>query len=70
MLITIEQDSLIQLISHEGFIEAFWEKTHTMSSYVEAYEALEEEYYRIFKTRRYSCYDSFRQVRDQITKKT
>jgi len=56
---------IIQLNSKEGFISAFFEMVPSFKTHIEAYEALESEYESIFNKRRYSNFESFRQVRDR-----
>ena len=60
---------IIQLISHDGFMSAFWEIAKTARTQVEAYELLEAEYESYFKKPRYSSFDSFRISRDYRNKK-
>ena len=64
----IEKHILI-LISADGFVRKFWEKTREHKTYKEAYEKLEQEYQDIFGKRRYSDYNSFRICRDRAAKK-
>ncbi len=46
--------------STEGFHALFCRIQHLYPNNIEAYEALEDEYERIFGQRRFSEYDSFR----------
>lgn len=50
-------------IRNVGFERRYNENINTTNSYIEAYEKTEEEYQFNFGKRRYSSYDSFRQVR-------
>ena len=55
------------LISVDGFITAYMENCLWATSCKEAYLATEKEYQQIHKTgRRYSSYDSFRNVKNRI----
>lgn len=49
-----------QLQSIEGFYEIYLKLRPCFPNNIEAYEALETEYIRIFGHRKYSEYDSFR----------
>lgn len=60
---------IIQLISHDGFMDAFWELTKTERTRREAYEKLEVEYQGYFGKPRYSSYNSFITCRDYRNKK-
>lgn len=57
----IEHRSL-ELLDTEGFINRYYEHTRISTTYVNAYECTEAEYERAFLRRKYSSYDSFRQV--------
>ncbi len=63
-----EQTRIIQLVSIEGFIDAFWKEVKNHRTQQEAYEAVESEYEGIFGQRRYSHFNSFRVVRDRRCK--
>jgi hypothetical protein len=64
----IDKNILI-LLRADGFVQKFWEKTKTHTTYKAAYEELEKEYEELFGVRRYSDYNSFRICRDRKTKK-
>lgn len=51
-----------ELMTVEGFARWFGRMKMLYPTYEEAYEALERHYERIFGSRRYSEYDSFRSV--------
>lgn len=57
-----------RLLTQEGFIEAFYEQCADYKTHEEAYEGVERLYERYFGKRKYSNFNSFRQVRDRITK--
>tara|TARA_R110000824_G_scaffold80166_4_gene201827 strand:- start:6313 stop:6519 length:207 start_codon:yes stop_codon:yes gene_type:complete len=60
---------ILILISADGFVRKFWEKTKHHKTFKSAYEDLENEYESLFGKRRYSDYNSFRICRDRLTKK-
>ena len=60
---------MIQLNSHSGFIDAFFDSTKTHRTFEEAYNAIEIEYESYFGITKYSSYDSFRKIRDRQKKR-
>ena len=56
-------------IRTEGVERRYLHNVKIFKNYKEAYDRTEEEYQNNFGKRRYSSYDSFRQVR-QVRKKT
>lgn len=65
----IEKKYLV-LLSADGFVRKFWEKTRDHKTYKSAYEELEKEHESAFGKRKYSDYNSFRICRDRVTKKS
>ena len=61
-------ERMIQLNSHAGFVEAFWENVKTYRTFEEAYQSVEDEYEGYYGITKYSSYDSFRRVRDRKKK--
>ena len=59
-------DDVNKLVSRQGFINAFWQEMKNHKTQVAAYEALEQVYERHYGQRRYSDYNSFRNVRDRV----
>lgn len=59
------------LLTPEGFNKAFEKslKAHQNKKYKDAYEAVENIYEMCFGIRKYSSYESFRQIRIRIIKK-
>ncbi|MFR9500657.1 MAG: hypothetical protein SNH18_09470 [Rikenellaceae bacterium] len=51
-----------QLLTTDGFINYYLEMRNLYSSYLEAYEVLEEHYTRITGRRRFSDFDSLRRA--------
>lgn len=56
---------VLQMISKKGFISLFWEEAESCSTHKEAYERLENEYFQVFKKRRYANFKSFLRRRDE-----
>jgi hypothetical protein len=54
-----------QLNSVEGFITRYFYNLANSASQLDAYEMTESEHERLFSRRRYTCYDSFRQVKNR-----
>lgn len=63
-------DKAREMLSPDGFYALFLELKPLYPNNIEAYEALEEQYQRIFHTRKYSEYYSFRTSIMQKNKKT
>lgn len=62
--VTIVQypERFLKMTTLDGFAEMFYQKTQEYNTYEEAYEACEVIYEKIFLSRKYSNYASFRQV--------
>ena len=59
----------LELITTQGFMEAYFRNLKSCSTQIEAYEATELEYQEMYKAgRRYSSYDSFRQLKNRQMK--
>lgn len=58
-----------QLSTADGFTNRWYALLRIYRTHAEAYEAVENEYSEIFGRRRYSCFDSFRIVRNRKIKK-
>ena len=62
-------DAEIRLLIHpRQFAEAWFRLLSQHKTYESAYEALETEYINYFGRRKYSDYNSFRNVKDRIFK--
>lgn len=66
---------VIRMLTKQGFADLFWErlqeerKTDTCISQEAVFNALNEKYLKAIGCTRYSCFDSFRIVRDKkVTK--
>ena len=58
-----------ELITTDGFINVFIRNTNKYRTQVEAYEATEAEYQKMYNVgRRYASFDSFRQVKNRRAK--
>jgi len=58
----------LHLLSTDGFIKAFEEKTKELPTKQAAFEATNQEHEKHFKKLKYSNYDSFRNVRNKKLK--
>jgi hypothetical protein len=58
------------ILSPQGFVKEFWNKTKHHKTFISAYEELEKEYIELVGKRKYSDYNSFRICRDRKTKET
>jgi len=59
---------IIRLLKPEGFNKAFEERLIDFDTYEKAYESVERMYEMHFGERKYSGYESFRQVRNRLIK--
>jgi len=72
MIIEIEGVRFVDLIivhkisNARGFVEVFESNLPKYSKFVEAYEATEALHEVVIGRRRYSDYDSFRHIREQL----
>lgn len=57
------------LIDPRNFINSWFRALPNYKTYEEAYESVEIEYLNYFGRRKYSDYQSFRQVKNRIIKK-
>ena len=57
---------IIQLINSKAFVEAWFRMLPQYSTYVAAYEALEDIYEGYFGRRRYSSWKSFEVVKNRL----
>ena len=55
-------DSVLKLMTKEGFMELFWEQVASGMTYRKAYEEVEHEHESVFRKRRYSNFESFERV--------
>lgn len=55
-------DSVLKLMTKEGFLELFWAKVTSGMTYRNAYEEVEREHEGVFRKRRYSNFESFEVV--------
>ncbi len=55
-------DSILKLMTKEGFMELFWSKVTSGITYRKAYEEVEVDHEQAFKKRRYSNFESFKRV--------
>ena len=60
-----EMELARQLNSVEGFIERYFYNLAYSATQLEAYETTESEHERLFNRRRYTNYDSFRQIKNR-----
>lgn len=57
---------ILRMYTQQGFIELFWEELQSARKIDESisqeavFDMLNDKWYRVFKSFRYSCYDSFR----------
>lgn len=58
-----------KLNSAEGFVDEYQSRLRHYRRNVEAYWAVEEDYYRLFGRNRYSCYQSFHTILRRILKR-
>ena len=62
---------IIRMLSKQGFADLFWErlqearKENTAITQESVFDMLNEKYLKVIGCTRYSCYDSFRIVRDK-----
>ncbi len=68
----VEMDSdVIRMLSKDGFTDLFWErlqearKEDPCITQEAMFDALNNKYFKVIGCWRYSCYNSFRQVRDR-----
>ncbi len=68
----VEMDAdVIRMLTNKGFEALFWEKlsearkVDKCTTQEEVFDALNHKYFKAIGCRRYSCYDSFRKVRDR-----
>ena len=54
-----------QLSTVEGFIERYFHNLGMCETQLDAYELTEKEHEQMFERRRYTCYDSFRVVKNR-----
>lgn len=54
------------LLSAEGFYNAYLRKTFVYNTQIESYEALEVEFLNLFGKRRYSNWESFKRVKERF----
>jgi hypothetical protein len=59
-----------QLGTTQGFIQAWFDKLKVTKTNEEAFDELNELYFKLYGTYRYSCYRSFRSAREYYFKKT
>jgi len=57
-----------QLSTPDGFTARYYNLLQHFRTYAEAYEATELDHVRLFGRRRYSSYNSFRNVKDRKLK--
>ena len=57
-----------QLSTFTGYLQIFYEYCRITKTYEKAWELTENEHFQIFGWNRYSCYDSFRVVKNRIDK--
>jgi len=57
-------DQAYRILTTAGFDQEFFKNLASSSTQKEAYEKTEALYQSFFKKRRYSCFDSYRKVRD------
>jgi hypothetical protein len=60
---------IAKLRDPESFEERFIELLPMFDTYEEAYEAVEDEYYSLFRSRKYAHYESFRISRHNRNKR-
>ena len=58
------------ILSPQGFVKEFWNKTKHHKTFISAYEELEKEHIELVGKRKYSDYNSFRICRYRKTKET
>jgi hypothetical protein len=67
MTITITISSL-KLTDRTAFVKAVIARTTTTTTYREAYEKIEEEYFKLFGRNRYANYETFRNAKHRVQK--
>ncbi len=55
-------DSVLKLMTKEGFMELFWSKVTSGMTYRKAYEEVENEHFSVLQKRRYANFESFKRV--------
>lgn len=60
-----------ELLSTEGYIRFFYQVVRDSPdiSQADAYEKVEQEYEKHFGKRKYSCFDSFRQIKKRYLRR-
>ena len=64
-----QNDRMKQLVPIDGFIKAYFELLKTVSSNIEAFEILNNEYFMLFGVYRYNSYESFKTVKNRNIRK-
>jgi hypothetical protein len=64
----MNEEDIRGLIDPRNFINAWFNALPNFPTYEAAYESIEEVYENYFKRRKYSDYNSFRNVKGRITK--
>ena len=59
---------VLSLLSADGFVREFWERSKEHRTLKQAYEDVEKDFQKFFGQRRYSDYNSFRICRDRKIK--
>lgn len=69
--VQVYPDSLLDLLSLEGFERQFWEmyRSQSFTTLTACYEALEEKREKYFGCRYFADYNSYRNTRDYVRKK-
>lgn len=65
---TDDRELTRQLSTTDGFTARYYNLLRFHKTYSEAYEATEQDHVRLFGRRRYSNYNSFRNVKDRKLK--
>lgn len=59
-------EDILKLINARDFADAWFKALPNYPTYEAAYESIEAEYQKVFKVRRYSDYNSFRNVKNKL----
>lgn len=61
-------DRMRQLVPTLGFIKAWFQILKTSESNIAAFETLNNEYFELFGTYRYNCYETFKAIKNRHLK--
>lgn len=64
-----QNERIRKLATKQGFFQAYFEKCATEKNNIEAFTAVNDEYFSFFGEFRYNSYNSFRQQKNSYFKK-